>query len=300
MAETIICCNFALLLQFCDVNNEFEMTTKRLTVTIGVFALGVVVGGLAMFLCRDKAGSTVADSPDAVAVAVENDTFPQVYGIDVSYYQGNIFWDKLWLPCSENGVVSGRVPVPEKLRAVQFAFIRATMGDTLADLFYYKNYQEANRADIPCGSYHFLTDGVSGKTQAEWFLAHARLEPGDLPPVLDMEMKSPAMVQRAKEWLEVVEKECGTQAIIYTNMNLYSMFVKTDTMLSNRTVWLAKIMGDRPEEPNCLFWQFTHQGHVCGIVDNVVDINMFNGTPADFQQYVLAKGIKSAKGGETR
>ncbi len=267
------------------------MTTKRLLAAIGVFVLGAFVGGMAVFLCNGKASSSTNDVPDAVAAAVEPDSFPQVYGVDVSHYQGNIFWDKLSLPCDKSGAVSGRVPVPENLRAVRFAFIRATMGDTLADSFYDKNYQEAKRAGIPCGSYHFLTDGVSGKTQAEWFLANARLEPGDLPPVLDVEMKSPAMVQRAKEWLTVVEKECGTQAIIYTNMNLLNQFVKPDTVLSNRPLWLAKIIGDMPDEPNCLFWQFTHQGHVCGIVDNVVDINMFNGTPDDLRQFILTKGI---------
>ena len=50
-----------------------------------------------------------------------------------------------------------------------------------------------------------------------------------------------------------------------------------------------------PDVPNCKFWQFTHDGHVWGIIDNVVDINQFNGTKEELQEYINTKGI-SQKG----
>ena len=50
--------------------------------------------------------------------------------------------------------------------------------------------------------------------------------------------------------------------------------------------------GEMPNESNCKFWKFIHKGHVWGIIDNVVDINLFNGTQDEFRDYIQAKGIK--------
>ena len=189
--------------------------------------------------------------------------------------------------------MSGRIPAPRNQRPVQFAFIRVSKSDSLVDTLYQRNYDEAKRLGIPCGAYHFLTDTVSGKAQAELFLTHATFEPGDLPPVLDVEIDSPTIVEKAKEWLEIVEERCGVKAIIYSNMHVYTQRVKSDPVLGTRDLWLAKPRGEKPTEPNCQFWQFTHEGHIWGILDNVVDINMFNGTRQELLDYIQTKGIKN-------
>ena len=93
----------------------------------------------------------------------------------------------------------------------------------------------------------------------------------------------------------MVEKECGVKAIIYTNMHMYEKWVKNDPILNSHDLWLAKPRGEMPNVPNCKFWQFTHEGHVWGIIDNVVDINLFNGTKEELQEYINTKGI-SPKG----
>jgi GH25 family lysozyme M1 (1,4-beta-N-acetylmuramidase) len=59
-----------------------------------------------------------------------------------------------------------------------------------------------------------------------------------------------------------------------------------------RYLCLAKPRGEMPDVPNCKFGQFTHEGHVWGIIDNVVDINLFNGSPEELQAYIEEKGIK--------
>lgn len=127
--------------------------------------------------------------------------------------------------------------------------------------------------------------------QAEFFLSNAKLEPGDLPPVLDVEIDSPDIVAKAKDWLEIVEKKCGVKAIIYTNMHVYATRIKNDPLLNAHDLWLAKPRGEMPDVPNCKFWQFTHEGHVWGIIDNVVDINMFNGTQEQLDKYIQTSGI---------
>jgi lysozyme len=259
---------------------------KNLLATACAFLCGLVVGGVAVFLIK----GSESEEPEATSIGCES-VYPQVYGLDLSFWQGNIRWDQLSLPCHEDGTVTGKVPAPRKQRPLQFAFIRVSKGDSLVDSLYQRNYNEAKMLGIPCGAYHFLTDSVSGKVQAEVFLAHAHLEPGNLPPVLDVEIDSPEIVEKAKEWLEVVEEKCGTKAIVYSNMHVYTTRIKNDPILSTRDMWIAKTKGEMPDVPNCKFWQFTHEGRVWGIIDNVVDINLFNGTREELQDYIQTKGI---------
>jgi len=260
---------------------------KNLLINVCTFICGLVIGGTLMYLVSgNKTKSTEENT-----VAYESD-YPQVYGLDVSYWQGNIHWDQLSLPCDEEGWVSGKISEPCNQRPVQFVFIRATKSGSLVDSLYQRNYNEAKKLGIPCGAYHFLTDTASAKVQAELFLSHVQLEPGDLPPVLDVETDSPEIISKAKDWLEIVEKKCGVKAIIYTTMHIYETRIKKDTILSTRDLWLAKPRGEMPDEPNCKFWQFSHEGHVLGITDNVVDLDQFNGTLQELQDYIQAKGIK--------
>ena len=264
------------------------MERKNLLINACTFVCGLVLGGALVYLINRNDTKNTEET-----VAGSERDYPQVYGLDLSFWQGNIHWDQLSLPCDEDGSVSGKIPVPLKQRPVQFAFIRVTKSDSLVDSLYQNYYTEAKKLGIPCGAYHFLTDTVSGKVQAEIFLSHARLEPGDLPPVLDVEIDSPEIVTKAREWLEIVEKKCGVKAIIYSNMHVYTTRIKNDHILSTRDLWLAKTKGEMPDEPSCKFWQFTHEGHVWGIIDNVVDINLFNGTQEELQEYIETKGIKA-------
>lgn len=264
------------------------MERKNLLINACTFVFGLVLGGALVYLINRNDAKNTEET-----VAGSERDYPQVYGLDLSFWQGNIHWDQLSLPCDEDGSVSGKIPAPRNQRPVQFAFIRVTKSDSLVDSLYQNYYTEAKKLGIPYGAYHFLTDTVSGKVQAEMFLSHARLEPGDLPPVLDVEIDSPEIVTKAREWLEIVEKKCGVKAIIYSNMHVYTTRIKNDHILSTRDLWLAKTKGEMPDEPSCKFWQFTHEGHVWGIIDNVVDINLFNGTQEELQEYIETKGIKA-------
>ena len=270
-----------------------RMERKNLFINACTFVCGLVVGGALVYLIN---GNETKNTEETTADS-ESD-YQQVYGLDLSFWQGNIHWDQLSLPCDEDGCVSGKIPVPRKQRPVQFAFIRVTKSDSLVDSLYQNYYTEAKKLGIPCGAYHFLTDTVSGKVQAEVFLSHARLEPGDLPPVLDVEIDSPTIVEKAKEWLEIVENKCGVNPIIYSNMHVFGKWIKNDSILNTYDLWLAKTKGEMPDEPNCKFWQFTHEGHVWGIIDNVVDINLFNGTQEELQEYIETsyRNISKRKG----
>lgn len=97
-----------------------------------------------------------------------------VHGIDVSYYQGKIDWQKV-KAMREDGVY------------VSFAFIKATEGLLNVDPYFQRNWREAPKAGIKVGAYHFFRPKRSGLWQANFFLQTVSIEKGDLPPVVDIE-----------------------------------------------------------------------------------------------------------------
>jgi len=91
-----------------------------------------------------------------------------VRGIDVAGWEPNINWEKV---CAQE---------------IHFAFIKATQAD-FSDRLFESHWNGAKRVGILRGAYHFIDPRVDGRVQAEAFLRTVRLEPGDLPPVLDLE-----------------------------------------------------------------------------------------------------------------
>jgi lysozyme len=95
-----------------------------------------------------------------------------VKGIDVASWEPNINWEKV---CTQD---------------IHFAFIKASQAD-FTDPLFDSHWAGAKRAGILRGAYHFLDPNVDSRLQAETFLNKVKLEPGDLPPVLDLEELKP-------------------------------------------------------------------------------------------------------------
>ena len=104
----------------------------------------------------------------------------------------------------------------------------------------------------------------------------------------------PFGVGRSERWRLPQVKTCGYHSVT-SSRSLFDRCIFHDPLLNSHDLWLAKPRGEMPDVPNCKFWQFTHDGHVWGIIDNVVDINQFNGTKEELQDYINTKGI-SQKG----
>lgn len=200
-----------------------------------------------------------------------------VHGIDVSKYQHVIDW---------TSVKSMNV---EKIR-ISFAFIKATEGNINEDKYFKRNWKKAEQASLTRGAYHFFIATKSGKTQAENFISSVDLEPGDLPPVLDVEQSygvSPAKLrQRVKEWLETVEHFYGVRPIIYTNVDFYKQFL--DEQFDDYPLWVAHYInkGKPRIYRNWHFWQYSEAGRVNGIVSKV-DFNVFNGDSTAFRRILI-------------
>ena len=207
-------------------------------------------------------------------------TYPEGYevrGIDISHYQERINWEKL-----RNASI-GDAPV-------SFVFIKATEGEKLFDDNFNRNFANAKRNDLIRGAYHFFVPGVDPRKQADFYLKIAQLEPGDLPPVLDIEKKgdlTPEKLRRdVKLWLDLVEKEYGVKPILYTGYKFKVDYLNTPEF-DAYPYWIAHYYINELEyKGKWTFWQHTDCGKVSGI-KGFVDCNIFNGSFEELQELLL-------------
>jgi GH25 family lysozyme M1 (1,4-beta-N-acetylmuramidase) len=117
---------------------------------------------------RDHAGSTV----HFTGSMIRPDSVPQLPGIDVSSYQGDINWANV---------------APH----IDFSYAKATEGTYYTNPDFYNQYEGPYDYGVIRGSYHFaIPDNSSGEAQANYFIAHGGGWSGDgktLPGALDIE-----------------------------------------------------------------------------------------------------------------
>ncbi|MDA8648318.1 GH25 family lysozyme [bacterium] len=183
------------------------------------------------------------------------------HGIDVSHYQGDIDWDRL---------------IKKSSVKISFVFCKATEGTSLLDKRWRRNYEELRKRNIPVGAYHYFKPNKDAAEQAHFFLKHYQPNQSDLPPVIDVEEESTSSIKLrndVKRWMDIVQQKTGRQPIIYTNYFMFSTVFKPH--FRNYTFWIANY-SDRPErmkDDRIQYWQYTDQGMVPGIDENV-DLNM--------------------------
>lgn len=200
-----------------------------------------------------------------------------IHGIDVSKYQSSIAWDEV-KSMSVQDIQLG------------FAFIKATEGIGNTDPYFKRNWKKSKDAGIFRGAYHFFIASKDGRLQAEHFINKVELEPGDLPPVLDVEQlngTSPLQLRtEVKKWLTIAENHYGVKPIIYTNVDFYNRNLGSE--FDGYPLWVAHYY--QPEQPRIsrgwIFWQHSDEGRVNGIV-SPVDFNVFNGDSSDFKSLLF-------------
>ena len=201
----------------------------------------------------------------------------EVRGIDLSHYQDRIDWERL-----RNASVQ-QVPL-------RFMFIKATEGVSLIDENFNENFYQAKRNDIVRGAYHFFVPDADARKQAEFFLKQVHLEPGDLPPVLDVEksgrLDKQQLRKAVKTWLDIVEKHYGVKPVIYTGYS-FKMKYLSDADFDQYPYWIAHYyVNELTYKGKWDFWQYTDVGRIDGITGHV-DCNIFRGSMAELQELTL-------------
>jgi GH25 family lysozyme M1 (1,4-beta-N-acetylmuramidase) len=195
---------------------------------------------------------------------------------------------------------------------VSFVVIKASDGGTRGNdnaLTWFPIDSAAARAEgLIVGAYHYAQPGnmdrntiTDAKLQAQRAVNQAEgAKVGDLPLTLDLEeLPCGWTIQRLAKWTKafLIEAEAltGRTPIIYSNgMFIGRLLDAGATDLSRYPLWLAKWgpkLGTDPKETriwknNWTIWQFTADGDISAVPSNTTDLNVFNGTNEQFQEFV--------------
>lgn len=196
-----------------------------------------------------------------------------VHGIDVSYYQGKIDWQKV-KAMNEDGV------------KITFAFIKATEGLLSVDPYFQRNWREAPKAGIKVGAYHFFRPKKTGRWQANFFIQTVSIEKGDLPPVVDIESLDGVSPEKMRTELNAfiiqIEEKTKVKPIIYSGLKFYQDHLAA--YYKDYPFWVAHYHQPKLklESTAWKFWQHSDRARINGI-NHVVDFNAFNGDSLQFK-----------------
>ena len=202
----------------------------------------------------------------------------EVFGVDVSAYQGDIDWP----------VLAGQ--------QVQFAFIKASEGSSLQDRYFLRNWEGALQAGIRPGAYHFFSYDSPGHTQAENFIRIVPPTPGALPPVVDLEFYG-SYLQEPKDRAEVepelralldrLEAYYGVKPILYVTYRSYQLYLSGGGY-SQYPIWFSSPLV-APLGHAWSFWQYSHSARLEGYhgTQERIDLNVFAGNRSQFESFGL-------------
>lgn len=210
---------------------------------------------------------------DEVAVTLPNTLF----GIDVSHYNGTINWPQV--------LIAG----------VKFVYLKATESATIVDKTFATNRKAVKKIGLPCGAYHFFRPKMSVASQVDNFCKTVgRLQAGDLPPVLDIEVpeqwqgiSQPARISMIVQWLTAVEKRLGVQPIVYIGNDMAAELAH-DPVLKKYVLWLAYYTDSAVAKvpapwTTWTIWQYGESGQVKG-VPGKCDVDRFAGAASDLDK----------------
>lgn len=183
-------------------------------------------------------------------------------GVDVSYANGSIDWDR-----AKNNI--------------DFAIIRSSFGSDLpsqTDSFFYQNVSGCEKNGIPYGLYHFayFVDEKTAKDEADFAIRLAKECKNVKFIALDIEEDSMRYAQRmgknpnwtscAVTFLERI-KAAGYLPVLYTNQS-WMTSVYNYEKLRSYTLWYAAPGASSPRYSPSV-WQYDWNGNIPGIYGNV-------------------------------
>jgi lysozyme len=240
---------------------------NRLLVAFAVVALAVL---LLAFFSPDTLGKLSATFQrtlnNGVDLLTTNNRHLRVDydGIDVSHYQGVIDWYRVGEDAD-----------------VKFVYIKATEGSDHADSLYERNLQGAIGAEIPVGSYHYLTSSSPVAAQFKFFASVADRSLQRLRPMVDIEAdgvkgwSSQQIADSLAAFADMVKRHYHVWPVIYSYSAFYNAHLAP--RFNNFHLFLARYDAKEPVVHGAgkhSIWQHTDMGAIDGI-PKPVDLDVF-------------------------
>lgn len=208
---------------------------------------------------------TAVSAQTAHSYALCEDTCTHVHGIDISHYQGDVFWERV----GENAKIA-------------YVYIKATEGGDNVDETYVRNLQLANKNGLKVGSYHFFRPKTPVQKQAENFMSQCKPKDQDLIPMIDIEstggLTTEAFCDSLFKFLNIIEKAYKQRPLLYTFTNFYNKYLVGT--LQGYKLMIAQYTLEEPrllDDMEITMWQYTGKGSIDGI-NGFVDKSRLTGS----------------------
>ena len=192
------------------------------------------------------------------------DTCNHVHGIDLSHYQGQVFWETV----GENTKTA-------------YVYLKATEGGDRIDERYERNIELAHRYGLKVGSYHFFRPKTPLYQQLQNFKTQCRPGEQDLIPMIDIETTGGLPIdmfcEQLLRFLQMVEVEYRQKPLVYTYRNFYNKYLVGK--IDDYKLMIAMYLDEEPvlaDGRDITMWQYTSKGRIMGI-NGYVDKSRFMG-----------------------
>ena len=192
------------------------------------------------------------------------DTCAHVHGIDLSRYQGDVFWETV----GDNAKMA-------------YVYLKATEGGDRIDPKFERNINLAHRYGLKVGSYHFFRPQTPLQKQLDNFTAQCLPGEQDLIPMIDVETLGGLQVDQFCDslltFLRMVEHAYRQKPLVYTFRNFYNWHLVGK--LDDYQLMIALYLDEEPvlaDERDITMWQYTGKGRIVG-VNGYVDKSRFLG-----------------------
>lgn len=192
---------------------------------------------------------TIHENPYLVC----EDTCTHVHGIDMSHYQGEVFWET----------------VGEKTK-MAYVYLKATEGGDRIDSQYERNIDLAHRHGLMVGSYHFFRPKADLQLQLENFTTQCLPGEQDLIPMLDVEttgsLPTEEFCDSLHKFLDMLEEVYHQKPLVYTGRNFYNKYLVGE--LDAYQLMVAMYADEPPvlaDDRDYTIWQYTCKGRILGV-----------------------------------
>ena len=192
------------------------------------------------------------------------DTCSHIHGIDLSHYQGNVFWEII----GDNTKMA-------------YVYLKATEGGDNRDDKYVRNIELAHQYGLKVGSYHFYRPKIEQQKQLENFMTQCLPGDQDLIPMIDIEttsgLRTDDFCDSLFKFIDLVEKAYKQKPLIYTFTNFYNRYLIGK--INDYKLMIAQYTQREPvlrDGRDFEMWQYTGKGQINGI-NGYVDKSRFMG-----------------------